>query len=307
MGLKGTFGSWDESIHMPEEQRKRILSAEKATTTPLSVDKESLTGVFPGSGKSPYKTTLESCTCGDFIRRKLPCKHMYRLAMECGVFQGNVKQGINKNTLLLTQIHLEDAVAILEKLSEKSQRMVMDFLYKNLYGKKEEVFYVQDNLFPDILGSPLFKRVDAKPEDLLKAYTKDQIIAILQEKKLEGCRPNMRIATLIRWCVENISDIWSVFPAVHAVQFADDTQSSRRKLYTYLLRKYKWDEYFDGEKMIQFPHGSHGEDVTISASPSGISISGSPSTFWFPDDDVTRLLTKYNCNRCLNGFRPSQK
>ena len=85
MGLKGTFGSWDESIHMPEEQRKRILSAEKATTTPLSVDKESLTGVFPGSGKSPYKTTLESCTCGDFIRRKLPCKHMYYLANKMGL------------------------------------------------------------------------------------------------------------------------------------------------------------------------------------------------------------------------------
>jgi hypothetical protein len=79
-----TFGVWDESVHADPGQQKRAATAKKADMKPLSVDKENQAGVFQGSGKTPYETTLDSCTCRDYTVRHLPCKHIYRLAFECG-------------------------------------------------------------------------------------------------------------------------------------------------------------------------------------------------------------------------------
>ncbi len=32
-------------------------------------------------------TSLTKCNCADFERRKLPCKHIYRLAVELGIIE----------------------------------------------------------------------------------------------------------------------------------------------------------------------------------------------------------------------------
>lgn len=305
MESRGTFGIWDESIHMPEDQQKRIKSAEKADTTPLAVDKDAQNGVFPGSGKKPYETTLDSCTCGDFIRRKLPCKHMYRLAMECGIFKGNVKSGINKNTIAKIQIPFKEVVTALESLNEECQKEVMTLLRLNLYDKCD-IFYIQDRYFGDLLISPLFISVESTPDNLLKAYSREDLLSILQEKDIEGYRFNMRIATLIRWCLENIPDLWSVIPLAHAIRFSDQVQKSRHKLYTYLLRKYAWEEIWGENGVFMVPHGAKCEDVTLSISLDGVSISGDSDTYWFPDDEITQLLTEHGHNRCLNGYRPKE-
>jgi hypothetical protein len=72
----------DPNAH--EEQRVRQRNARKCQI--VSIDKEAQTAVFKGSGKKPYTTTTESCTCQDFGMRKLPCKHIYRLMHEVGRF-----------------------------------------------------------------------------------------------------------------------------------------------------------------------------------------------------------------------------
>lgn len=119
---ENSFQIWDDVIHTMPDQMKRIASAKKAATSPNSIDKENKTGVFEGSGKEPYHVTLESCTCGDFKRRKLPCKHMYRLAMELGEFGGDFTEGTNKNVVSHGQIKFEEAVDEIEKLPEAAQR-----------------------------------------------------------------------------------------------------------------------------------------------------------------------------------------
>jgi transcriptional antiterminator Rof (Rho-off) len=101
------FGTWDESVHTDPEQQKRAASAKKSDMTPVSVDKENQTGVFQGSGKAPYETTLNGCTCRDYFVRHLPCKHMYRLAFECGYsaegLASTVRAGGNDNELTQSQ------------------------------------------------------------------------------------------------------------------------------------------------------------------------------------------------------------
>ncbi len=72
-------------LHNDSEQIKRQTSAKDKKLTPVNIDTSKNIGYFKGSGKNPYAATLIDCTCGDFIRRRLPCKHMYRLAHEINV------------------------------------------------------------------------------------------------------------------------------------------------------------------------------------------------------------------------------
>lgn len=69
------FGPWPEQNAGPDEE-KRLNSAQQSKTSPTSIDREHETGVFYGSGKLPYQTSLAACTCNDFVKRKKPCKHV---------------------------------------------------------------------------------------------------------------------------------------------------------------------------------------------------------------------------------------
>ena len=63
-----------------------VKSAIAAKMTPLSVDFDAKTGVFPSSrGNKTYVCTLEQCPCTDFAINRKPCKHMIRLAHELHV------------------------------------------------------------------------------------------------------------------------------------------------------------------------------------------------------------------------------
>ena len=64
------------------EQIKRQKSAMDKKCTPTSIDYQNGVGIFSGSGKTPYTTTVDTCSCRDYLIRKLPCKHIYRLRFE---------------------------------------------------------------------------------------------------------------------------------------------------------------------------------------------------------------------------------
>lgn len=69
-----------DDIDSQPDQLKRQKSALKCKI--IEIDKENKKALFKGSGKNPYETTLDACTCRDFVVRNLPCKHIYRLRME---------------------------------------------------------------------------------------------------------------------------------------------------------------------------------------------------------------------------------
>lgn len=66
------------------EQIKRMESARKIKADKIELHREQRSAIFAGSGKTPYITTEKDCTCRDYVLRKLPCKHIYRLRMELG-------------------------------------------------------------------------------------------------------------------------------------------------------------------------------------------------------------------------------
>lgn len=71
-----------EDIDSHPEQVKRMKKAKDVKMAPISIDYVTQTAIFSGSGKKPYETTVDSCTCRDYFVRRLPCKHIYRLRME---------------------------------------------------------------------------------------------------------------------------------------------------------------------------------------------------------------------------------
>lgn len=71
-----------EDVDAHPEQVKRMERAKSAKMAPVSIDYIEQTAIFSGSGKKPYETTVDTCTCRDFFTRRLPCKHIYRLRME---------------------------------------------------------------------------------------------------------------------------------------------------------------------------------------------------------------------------------
>lgn len=86
MNISAEWSEWDY-CHGSKDQEKRLASARAAACTPTFVDVQSAFAYFQGD-HGRYETFLDRCDCADFRRRELPCKHMYRLALELGLLPG---------------------------------------------------------------------------------------------------------------------------------------------------------------------------------------------------------------------------
>lgn len=304
MGDFNAFEKWPSGIHDTADQKKRLESARSSKTTPDSIDKERRSGVFAGSGAAPYATTLDSCTCGDFFRRQLPCKHMYRLAIELGLLDETAEKGINKNSLEHQQFTLEEAVAELENLTEAAQRKLGEIIQWSNADNCTEFPVLWDEAHESLSGCPLLVEV-SNPKTAIKLFKRNQIISILDEHKISGFKRNMSVDNLRTWCIENIEEPLSVFPKVMVFAISERFQKARRSVLMYLRRKFEWEFYYNDEmQRIRYPYGSLAEDLTITVSSDGTTeCTDDSSVFFFPDDRITELLTLYGHNRCLNGYR----
>lgn len=85
--LLSEWSDWDPAIHDREDQIDR---QRRSQTYPFLFDivHGEKMGIFSSTSDLPYyETTLSHCTCYDFQYRKLPCKHIYRLAQELGIIE----------------------------------------------------------------------------------------------------------------------------------------------------------------------------------------------------------------------------
>lgn len=63
---------------------KRVQAALSIKRSNIGLDRINGKAKMQGSSSEPYYVTQTSCTCTDFARRRQPCKHMIRLAIELG-------------------------------------------------------------------------------------------------------------------------------------------------------------------------------------------------------------------------------
>lgn len=162
--------TWAANIHTTEEQKKRIESGKTAACTPTFLDKNNYCANFHGR-RGNYETHLISCTCTDFSRRSLPCKHIYRLAFELGLLSGSVSSYSHGGYTW------KEAVDIVEKYPESVQEEFLAHFYSSKdnpapYKRKKNTdmdVLIKDGLlieYPD-KETPKFKTVHLI-EDFLK-------------------------------------------------------------------------------------------------------------------------------------------
>ena len=204
-----TFANWDSELHGDVEQLRRITSAKMAKTTPQSIDKENQTAFFPSSGETPYFTTLENCTCIDFARRELPCKHIYRLAMELGIIEETAIKGINKNTIQTSQITEEEAIMEIEKFPQDIQIFIMKLM--PLLNVDYPVGLYLDKNLQQILSCPLFIFKPAPPSDIIKDMRKKDNIYFLDQLCVQPGE-KLKKDDLITWCLKHIPTLSDKLP-----------------------------------------------------------------------------------------------
>lgn len=112
--IMNVWSMW-ENDHDTTDQMKRLESGKQAACTPISVDKDGNFAYFE-SRRGKYETFLDRCSCTDFSRRNLPCKHMYRLAMELSLIDESYKSYIHGGYTW------KESINIIESYPEEAQK-----------------------------------------------------------------------------------------------------------------------------------------------------------------------------------------
>ncbi len=74
------FPNYDDAIHQEPAQQDRIQRSIEHNLSMKSMLSSGYSGKVIGTTGNVYLVSLNKCTCQDFKRRRLPCKHMYYLA-----------------------------------------------------------------------------------------------------------------------------------------------------------------------------------------------------------------------------------
>ena len=198
---------WDNlEFHDHPDQLSRQKSAAGKKLTPISVDHENKTCQIKGSGKSAYEVNLSSCTCSDFMKRKMPCKHMYRLAHELGIFMlfdvAETKIVQHSNVDDVTKYVNRDTGEILERKASEAHKAIQaskDFLdiltpkqlldirqmfRSNLnheYGTWWHVATLDKSEAKLLVGTGLFDNDEASTKEKLEMLSRHQVEQILDK------------------------------------------------------------------------------------------------------------------------------
>lgn len=284
---------WDD-IHNSPDQLKRQKSAKKAECTPISIDESEQYGTFSGS-HGLYDATLSECTCGDFRHRHKPCKHMYRLASELGLFNlGEIKADCKnikspQPTKADRKKALEYVVSKIESYSEETQKALINVTY--LINTKRPCVFEDIAVFKEPINDG-FLNTQSAPAEMLSLNTQKHTLELLETNGYTFPPEVKTKRSRFQYCLENAEDICKIAYPNHAkLSLSGDLLTAKTKTYTYLLRKFTDDYYYDDYgNEYSLPHGAN---VDFSYDNKDVKINMA-----FPVDEVTALLNKYNVNRC---------
>lgn len=294
MTMIPAFGPWAEHPADADEE-KRLTSAQQSKTSPISIDREHETGVFYGSGKDPYQTSLASCTCNDFVRRKKPCKHVFRLAMELGIIDAAYKTGRSTGERNEAQLSFADSIELVEHLSDAAQNEIKDMLRytsERVDDRQRPITCRNLDLIPELRTSPLLHENPYPLVGELSRFTKPDLVILLDAINREDKpRRNAAKDKIVTWIAENVPMLAKELPPVASFSFVEVFDKAQRDVYKYLHRKY--DTETDWYSGIEYPAGA------------GL-LNENELVFYFPEDRVTDALTKRGFNRCLHGYIPTK-
>lgn len=232
---------WASETHTTEYAKKRIKSAQSAKLTPIRIDTEDLYGYFQGSS-GRYETFLDYCPCGDFHRSKLPCKHIYRLAIELGLM--NISADNNINSVLtpkVERINLSDTIDIVETLSENAQRQLLNI--SSGLNSATPICYVSSQTdITELLHSGIV--IETEPH-IIKFRNKTDTISFLNEEQIPY-NNKAKKTELEELCKEKAFK-QAEMKFGYLRQISIPTKFSSQNIHNYLHRKYDSELYYSIE------------------------------------------------------------
>lgn len=256
---------WAPETHNTEYASKRIKSAQSAKLTPVKIDDVDLYGYFQGS-HGRYETFLDYCPCGDFHRSKLPCKHIYRLAIELGVL--NINAVHNDNAIPVPKgerVTLDETIDIIEGLSETAQHTLYNIAKCSTSSEPSYLISLCTEI-EELLNSGII--VNMAPEEYVINFgNKGDIIAFLDSEGIPYIKSAKKNA-LEELCLQTVPEKTEA-KFGKSIYVGIPKRFSARKIHYYLHRKYDTLFYFDDS-----PHEISLLDTVL------------------PDDDVTEQLIK---------------
>ncbi len=179
---------WDNRIHDDESQVTRQRRA-LCQTTPIEINTKLCSATFISRFSDRiYKSDLVNCTCADFSKHNLPCKHMYRLFYELNHAPSNSKI-------------IDISYIFLDKFEGLSNEAKLEFIHSCAYNKLNRPrLRVYKGVWTELVEAGVF--VTSTISDytpLLNNLTKDEIILALAKKGISGYRPSWSKVKLIDW------------------------------------------------------------------------------------------------------------
>lgn len=235
--------SWDKwsGTHNSPDQQKRIASAKKSACTPVSLDQEACTGTFKGSSGT-HTTALDHCSCVDFNRRRLPCKHMYRLAMELGVFQTEFesdKTAIVEPKHSIRRERLAETIKVVETLTDDQQQLLLEIV-RSVNSKSPTICCKSTPDLFVLLDCNLIELIQDFRTCLAK-YKKTELITLATSFGLEPDKKLLK-PELVNYIIENANkELETCTLAYTVVQTCEHIR--RRQVHMYLHRKFEGTGY----------------------------------------------------------------
>lgn len=131
MGKELWFDSWSEDIHQSEKAQKKIQNAKAAECTPSELIVSECHSIYH-RGDTDYNVFLDKCNCRSFGMDRLPCKHMYRLAMELGILD------VSFSSYFHGGYTWKEAIDIIEKYPDNVQLEFMQHFSKSSEHKRKK-------------------------------------------------------------------------------------------------------------------------------------------------------------------------
>lgn len=261
---------WEQwsDCHQSSDQQKRISSAQKAPCTPVGLDRDMGAGVFRGSSGT-HTTTLENCTCVDFCRRKLPCKHMYRLAMEFGLIDLSYKSD-SKAIITSPKESIGETVKRIEELTEPQQKLLHEIIRTMNSSNPISAAKTSPDLIC-LLDAHLLNRSDNLPI-ALNGHKMSELRSLVSS--LRASFNGRKKADLVNYLSENYSSkLKSMALAYTAVELS--AYIKYKKVNMYLHRKFD-----DNNVYWDIENDRPADPVPLLETD-------------LPNDDVTDLLIQY--------------
>lgn len=233
--------AWKQEIHTTDYALKRIKSAQSAKLTPIRIDATDFYGHFQGS-HGRYETFLDYCPCGDFRRSNLPCKHIYRLAIELGLI--DIKTESSQNAIVTPKnerISLNDTIDIVESLSPDAQLTLLNIAC-NIRSTTPVYEIDFNNIISELMACGII--IDTDPNNhKINFKTKNDILELLDSENISYNKNSKKgeLEEICKQCIpQKAADIFGT-----TVRVSIPTQFNPRNIHYYLHRKYDSETSYD--------------------------------------------------------------